>query len=289
MAIGISGTNSNVSSVEVSVGPGPWNHQIPTIPYRTRLASCIDAGNRKCYSGNGSTARDFVAEVNLTLYNGVSYLNDNVGCFQLTAGAYLESSQSYSFDGSASSYPGFTIDAWIYPSSGLTQDETILAFREISGTDTINGIVIRRRKLQTSDTAIAIDFYHDDPDDRTRIATTTLQGALIENSWNNITFYDTRISSEESFRIYSGRVIAGQIPITTSGNYSIIRSSFYNDDTARTLSIGKAEGITGTFRGKIGLCRIYDHPVFTEEPSGSEIFPWDKNYAVFSPRYDQYL
>ena len=309
MAIGISGTNSNSSSVQVSVGPAGFVHSkdIKGIIEGTNifntppiLVGCFDPANRKCYSGGGTSATDFISGINYTITgdanNDTIYKPDNVGIIEITGGGYIRSNGSYKHNQSGSFGESNTLEIWFWPSTGPNQDEAIFQFRKKESGAYKNGYTLYRRATGNN-RGIGIDAYSNDG---SFVNTSTINNAIWLNTWNRILIYDYRISNDNSARIYNMEIVSPYHRYVNTGSSpaSIFaqgdKAAQYDILSERELTIGKADGVAGTFHGKIGCVKIFNGGIFNnpddppEEASGLAD-SWDWTYYPLAPRYDQYL
>jgi len=311
MAIGISGTNSNgYSSVEVSVGPAGVTHKkdknglllFGNTP-ELILSGCFDPANPKCYSGGGTSATDFVSGINYTITgnsnNDAFYKSDNLGIIEVTGNGHIrgngeyESSQIGGIDGSN------TIEMWFWPATGPTQEEAIFQFRKNDSGSYENGYTVVRRAIGNN-RAIRIFLYTNDGNYFDTVA--SISNAIFLDTWNQILIYDLRNGPEATFRIFALRIKSAYHEYTNNSVTVVLSSGSgkdpnqYDETASRELAICKAEGITGTFRGKIGCAKIYNGPMFNNN-GNPEIDPenvngytqlWNATYQCLAPRYDQY-
>lgn len=310
MAIGISGTNSNSSSVQVSVGPAGFVHKKDKVGIEQGvnindtspiLVGCFDPANRKCYSGGGTSATDFISGINYTITgdanNDTVYKPDNVGIIEVTGGGYIRSNGAYKHNQSGSfGGESNTLEIWFWPSTGPNQDEAIFQFRKKESGAYKNGYTLYRKAI-ANNRVIAIDAYQNDG---SLVNTNTAGNAIWLNTWNRILIYDYRIGVGNSFRIYNMEIVSPYHRYVNTGvslNTGIIggdKAAQYDILAERELTIGKAEGVAGTFHGKIGCVKIFNGCVFNtpddppEEASGLAD-SWDWTYYPLAPRYDQYL
>lgn len=310
MAIGISGTNSNSSSVQVSVGPAGFVHtkdiqgflSIPSESgLRTILIGCFDPANRKCYSGGGTSATDFISGINYTITgnsnNDTIYKPDNVGIIELTGGGYIRSNGSYKQNRFTSvGGESNTVEIWIWPSTGPTQDEAILQLRnKNSSGEYKNGYTLFRRFFGNN-RQLRIEGYRNDGQSVgfTNIAT----NALWLDTWNRIHIYDWRTNNDSTSKIFDIYIKSPYHEYVSTNTLTVAvlqgtDAKQYDINVERELTIGKAEGTTGTFHGKIGCTKIFEGPIFSNNNDSPETNGYgdakDWTYYPLAPRYDQYL
>ena len=146
MAIGVSGTNDNMFSTQISVGPAGFVHNKSKTDllflsdystFYTLLSGCFDAANRKCYSGGGTSATDFVSGINYTITGNADsdtvYKSDNAGIIEITGGGYIKSSDGYKvppFSTGTFTRPLFTTNLWFWPATGSTQETGLYQLRK---------------------------------------------------------------------------------------------------------------------------------------------------------------
>lgn len=309
MAIGISGTNSNSSSVQVSVGPAGFVHSkdkrginsgVNINDSSPILVGCFDPANRKCYSGGGTSATDFISGINYTITgdanNDTVYKPDNVGIIEITGGGYIRSNGSYKHNQSGNFGESNSLEIWFWPSTGPNQDEAIFQFRKKESGAYKNGYTLYRRATGNN-RGIGINAYQNDG---SLVNTNTVGNAIWLNTWNRILISDFRINFDATPRIYHMEIISPYHRYVNTGN-TLISNMLQGDNAAqydilseRELTIGKADGVAGTFHGKIGCVKIFNGIVFNtpddppEEASGFAD-AWDWTYYPLAPRYDQYL
>lgn len=310
MAIGISGTNSNSSSVEVSVGPIPYVHRkgksiLGGVNLVDVLIGCFDPGNKKCYSGGGTSATDFISGNDYTITgdsnSDIAFLNNNAGTLQLTGGGHIKCNGSYS--PSIGSLSGNLIEMWFWPATGPTQEEGLFEFRKNNNGTYENGYSIHRLATGSKRTLIMRGYGNDGTIYNT--SPTTLTDAIFPDTWNHMIFQEFRNDPTGSrFRFFS-ILIRSQYHeyFQSAGNYqpgfSGLDPENYDDPAPKELRIGKVSGITGTFHGKIGLCKVVNGLYNLTPYPDSEIDPLEQNttdsfasvimYRSMAPRYDQYL
>lgn len=312
MAIGISGTNSNSSSVQVSVGPAGFVHRrdkegifstdiTNTSPF---LIGCFDPGNKKCYSGGGTSATEFISGINYTITGNANsdtiFKTDNLGIIEITGDGYIKSNGSYPQAKSSVLGESNTIEFWFWPATGATQEEAIIQFRKNNGTNYENGFTLTRTIGATTSLrrGMRITTYANNglPTSGSGIQS----NALWLNTWNRVILASFRNTNIDTFRIYYLNVVS---PYHTFNRFDATISAIgiprgtgageWDQESNLELTIGKADGVTGTFRGKIGYVKIYKGQIFNtpddppEEANGlADSFDW--TYYPFAPRYDQY-
>lgn len=307
MAIGVSGTNSNSTSVQVSVGPAGFVHyrnqrSLPSSPLEDSifLSGCFDPANRKCYSGGGTSATDFVSGINYTITGNANgdtiYKSDNAGIIEITGGGYIKSNGGY--EHTSGFYDAQSIELWLFPATGATQEETLFQLRKYEGGSYKNGYTLTRRRISGNPRGIAI-YPFDNQGLLDRVS--TINNALWLNEWNRILINDWNLN--ELYRYFEIEIRSPYHTFYTSGNSSYAdlvtggKPGEYSITGEKELTIGKAEGITGTFRGKVGCIKIYEGPFFNVDydPEGGPPDPSTFNYDTFdwayyplAPRYDQY-
>lgn len=332
MAIGISGTNNDVFSTEISVGPAGIVHykyqnalidMTNTSNYYIILSGCFDPANRKCYSGGGTSATDFVSGVNYTITGNADtdtvYKSDNVGIIEITGGGYIKSDVGYKIPQfttiSGVNEPVFTTNFWFWPATGPTQETAILQFRKYEGGAYGSGWAITMGRNRFNSTTIRrLSFYVYNNSGQvisvgTPIGQTSTETPMLLDEWNNIFYRESTYDNGFTISYQGDLVVKNRINRTPSLPSSFIgansaaiiiggNSNEYSLTGFREFTIGKADGITGTFRGKIGCLKNYDGLLtnsqwYPEEegppnPSAGNYYALDSIYYSLAPRYDQY-
>jgi hypothetical protein len=312
MAIGISGTNSNSSSVEVSVGPMAWVHikdprfvaKSLDTPNQSFLYGCFDPGNKKTNAYGGTSGIDYVSGFSYTITgsanNYAQFKSENLGIIELTGDGYIKSDSSYqsSFGSDENQF-----EFWLWPATGPTQEQAIFQFRKNDGGTYKSGFTLVMRGGIGNNRQIRLLGYRNDGTlSSVGPSTGGLSNALFLNTWNHIIIHNNHQPGVDfsglGIRIrspfheyYIGTQFLDDIglPGTNSTEYEL--------SAPRELMIGKADGITGTFRGKIGCCKIFNGLISlaTYDPENDE--PNNVGHAQYpviaynslAPRYDQYL
>jgi hypothetical protein len=312
MAIEVTGTNSNgYSSVEVSVGPAGWTHKkdkIGLIPspigqLDVVLSGCFDPANRKCYSGSGPTATDFVSGINYTITgnsnNDTIYKSDNLGIIEVTGNGYIKANGSYSPNDTPGIGGSNTIEMWFWPSTGPAEEQAIFQLRKNNNGSYENGYTVVRRAIGNNR---SINIYKYTNDGNYFVTVASISNAIFLDTWNQIIIYDFRLDPGSRFRLFRLGIksayheyISNLLSVSFEDG-SNQEPNGYDDFAPRELTICKAEGITGTFKGKIGCTKIYQGIVFSLN-ADPEIDPeningfqesWKRIYQCLAPRYDQY-
>lgn len=310
MAIGITGQNHGV------VGPRTYVHDRK---YNlTTVFGCIDPANKKSYPGSGNTITDFISGVTFSTFGNsgdVTFKTEAMGCFELTGNGYIESSdkkyEMFRFQNSEIN-GGYGVEFWIYATTGHTQQEAILQFGQDDNGVFKNGFKLIRNFGPTvaNKRTLQILLY-----DRFGGLTGTIgvagsnNGGIVENEWCYIVVGDADPQGSGIFRTLEGVVCAPPVKydLVTFANrlYPSQNSStppVVEQQVPRKLTIGKADGITGQFRGKVGFVKVYEGALYTvnvlkdidDQNTGEYVLPGlvTLNQAAFAKRYghpDDYL
>jgi hypothetical protein len=308
MAIGVSGTNSNSTSVQVSVGPTTHVHRTGITPFNIdtflSIIGCFDPANRKCYSGGGTSANDFIYGNTFTITGSsnsyTTYKSENVGIIEVTGDGHIKGNGGYLTNQNAGLIGSNAIELWFWPATGPTQEEAIIQLRKNDNGSYKNGYTVVRRSVGNN-RSLNIYAYQNDGTFTDDVG--TLSNAIWQNTWNQIILSDFRISSDQRFRLF--RIyVKSPYHVYENNSLSVTFPSpagedddQYNDAVLREWSIGKAEGITGTFKGKIGCAKIWSGIILNTdslditEPNDVNL-QWVDAYKIMynglAPRYDQY-
>lgn len=317
MAIGITGHNLMV------VGPRCWSHLQTgvggfnyTVNYfaeniyfwSPRVFGCFDPGNKKCYSGSGTTITDFVSGVTFSTFGNsgdVTFKTEAMGCFELTGNGYIESTnkkyETTNVTSEGRFYPGFALDFWVYCATGHTQEEAILQFGEDDNGTFKNGFKIIRNHGATTTAKrtgriLVFDKYGGITGSNSRT------GFFPQDEWVHVVIgINFSSGTNRTFATCDGSIVNS----ATNFEISPINFTFSLDPTnipdpidmtkPKKLTIGKADGITGQLNGKIGLLKVYEGPVFmgsilkdfSDTNTGEYILPGlaTLNHAAFAKRY----
>lgn len=333
MAIGITGQNHGV------VGPRSWPHvqsyggnNYFGADYFPVISACVDVANPKCYSGSGNTITDFVSGVTFSIYGNsgdVTFKTDNGGILEITGQGYIESTNTqYQFldsDNEFFSNKGFALEFWMYAATGHTQNESILQFGQIDNGVFKNGIKLIRNYNPASVNSSRL-FRVETYDNQGNMQSSTFNstdnsvfGPLYSNEWTYVQITESvqisipGVSYFKTNYLLAKSKTINRIMLQTRNNvdnlfhrvnasWTIIQpETEYKSEANRILKIGKVDGVTGFFRGKIGALKIYNKSVRVfddedfkdpEDPESGLVYfahkPATLNYHGLAPRYNQY-
>jgi hypothetical protein len=273
-----------------------------------RVFGCFDPGNKKCYSGSGTTITDFVSGVTFSTFGNsgdVTFKTEAMGCFELTGNGYIESTnkkyETTNLKSDGRLYDGFALDFWIYCATGHTQEEAILQFGEDDNGTFKNGFtLVRTHGATTTAKRICRISMFDRYGGIT--ASTSRTGFFPEDEWIHVVIgiHYPAGNTTSGFASCVGSVTNSLTNFEINAlEFTFLLSSAVPDPIDMTkpkkLTIGKADGITGQLNGKIGLLKVYEGPVFrqymlpdfTNQDTGEYVLPGfaTLNHAAFAKRY----